>query len=179
MSDLVLARYDSSGARELGDELAAIYAAARADQAHNPFYSRERFLERLEMYLPGREFELVTATLGGVMVGFAFGNPRDRTAEIWEAVSKALPYIVVPEDPDPVYIFRELNVDPGYQGRGYGRVLHDALLRARPEKLADLLVRPDNPARLAYLSWGWQRLGELQPFPDSPVFDEMVRVLPL
>lgn len=113
------------------------------------------------------------------MIGFAFGNPRDRTAEIWEAVARALPDVAVPENPEPVYIFRELNVYPRYQGRGYGRALHDALLANRPERLADLLVRPDNPARLAYLSWGWRKLGELQPFPDSPVFDEMARVLPL
>jgi hypothetical protein len=57
--------------------------------------------------------------------------------------------------------------------------LHDALLFSRPEWLAFLLVRLDNPARFAYVSWGWRKIGEQQPFPDSPVFDEMVRTLPL
>lgn len=58
--ELVLARYDSAGTLRLSDELAAVYAAARADQAHNRFYSREKFLERLGMYVSGRDFELVT-----------------------------------------------------------------------------------------------------------------------
>lgn len=178
-AELVLARHDSAGTLHLGEELAEVYAAARADQAHNPFYSRERFLQRLEMYVPGRDFELVTATIDDVLIGFAFGNPRDKSAEIWELVSTALPDVDVPATPDPVYIFRELNVRPDWQRRGVGRALHDALLAPRPESLADLLVRPDNLARLAYLSWGWRKLGEQQPFPDSPVFEEMVRELPL
>ncbi len=155
--DLTLARYDSASALRCRDALTAVYASARADQAHNPFYSEESFWQRLvELYAPGRDFELVTATLHGVVIGFAFGNPRDKTAEIWRSVSRAVPDISVPDKPEPVYIFRELNVRPEYQRRGYGRQLHDALLDSRPERLAHLLVRPDNPARFAYGSWGWR-----------------------
>ena len=62
--------------------------------------------------------------------------------------------------------------------RGYARTLHDALLHNRPEQRATLLVIPDNtPAQAAYRSWGWTKLGELQPFPDAPVFDTMIRDL--
>ena len=178
--ELAITRHGPAETLALCDEILPVYAAAEADQMHDPFYGEEQFLHRLvDLYAPGRDFELVTARLGGVMIGFAFGNPRDKTAAIWESVGKALPDVVVPEEPQPVYVFRELNVLPDYQGRGYGRALHDALLASRPERLAHLLVRPDNPARFAYGSWGWRKVGTQQPFPDSPVFDEMVKTLPL
>lgn len=32
----------------------------------------------------------------------------------------------------------------------------------------------DTPAQTAYRCWGWTKLGELQPFPDAPVFDAMI-----
>lgn len=40
-------------------------------------------------------------------------------------------------------------------------------------ELAIQQVRPDT----AYRSWGWTKLGELQPFPDALVFDAMIRDL--
>ena len=46
------------------------------------------------------------------------------------------------------------------------------------EERATLLVRPDaGPARTAYLSWAYRPLGRLQPFPDGPVYDAMVKEL--
>jgi hypothetical protein len=33
-------------------------------------------------------------------------------------------------------------------------------------------------AHHAYRSWGWYKIGELQPFGDAPVFDAMVLDLP-
>jgi GNAT superfamily N-acetyltransferase len=80
---------------------------------------------------------------------------------------------------EPVYFFREFAIDPSYQGKGYGRLLHDALLKTRPEGLAHLLVRQDNPAKSTYTHWRWQIAGQVQPFSDAPVMDAMVRVLPL
>jgi ribosomal protein S18 acetylase RimI-like enzyme len=79
---------------------------------------------------------------------------------------------------EPVYIFREFAVSPDHQGKGYGRRIHDELLGDRPERLACLYVRVDNvQATGAYLSWGWQKIGSEQPFPDSPVLHMMARVL--
>jgi predicted GNAT family acetyltransferase len=67
-------------------------------------------------------------------------------------------------------------IHPAWRGRGYSHTLHDELLANRPEQRATLLVRPDNePARSAYLRWGWTLIGTIQPFPDSPVFDALTR----
>lgn len=174
--ELRIARYDAAGTMRLREPLKALYLKSHLDQQCNPFYSPEQFWERLEtLYAPGRGFGTVAGWLDDVMVGYAFGSPRDRTQNIWDEVRDTLPDVPIPERPEPVYIFRELAVDPPWQRHGFGRVLHDALLDDRPERLAHLLVRPDNvAARSAYLSWGWRKIREIQPFPDAPVMDAMV-----
>jgi ribosomal protein S18 acetylase RimI-like enzyme len=112
------------------------------------------------------------------MVGYAFGSPKDSSADIWEMVRRELPEVAVPPAPEPVYFFREFAVHPEYQGKGHGRLLHDTLLRTRPEQLAHLLVRQDNTsASQVYRRWDWHTVGRVQPFPDAPVMDAMVRVL--
>jgi hypothetical protein len=50
-------------------------------------------------------------------------------------------------------------------------------LNTRPERLAHLLVRPDNPAKETYLHWGWRTVGHIRPFPDAPAMDAMVKIL--
>jgi len=171
--------YDAGGTLKLREPLMALYLRSHLDQQDNPWYSPGQFWDRLvRLYAPGRDFGLVAAWRNEVMVGYAFGSPSDKAHEVWEMASVALTDLGVPSTPEPIYVFREFAVDPDYQGEGYGRLLHDALLRTRPERLAYLLVRPDNTAaRLAYQSWGWQKVGQTQPFPDAPVMDVMVRVL--
>lgn len=52
--------------------------------------------------------------------------------------------------------------------------------RGRREKRATLLVRNNNTtAQAAYARWKWQKIGTLQPFPDSPLFDAMILPLPM
>jgi hypothetical protein len=41
-----------------------------------------------------------------------------------------------------------------------------------------LLVNPINtPARAAYAKWGYDMVGRIQPFPDSPKFEAMAKQL--
>jgi GNAT superfamily N-acetyltransferase len=173
--------HDAASSLALREDVLSIYAAAHSDQGHDPWAAPGRFWERLvDIYSRTRDFAMVTARTEGAVVGYAFGSPRDESGEIWQAVRSALPGLSRPDDSAPVYIFREFAVHPDWQRRGVGRVLHDALLSTRPEPLAHLLVRQDNArARAAYLSWGWRRIGRQRPFPDSQVFDAMVRTLPL
>jgi len=174
--ELQITHYDAAGTLRLREPLTALYVKTHLDQQDNQFYSPAQFWERLEMlYAPGRDFGTVAGWLDDLMVGYAFGSPRDRAQDIWDEVRSALPDVPIPEQPEPVYIFREFAVDPRWQRHGFGRVLHDALLGDRPEQLAHLLVRPANiAARSAYLSWGWRKIGEIQPFPDAPTMDSMV-----
>ncbi|MPZ82137.1 MAG: GNAT family N-acetyltransferase [Actinophytocola sp.] len=78
------------------------------------------------------------------------------------------------------FALNELMVVPLWQGRGVAHSLHDELLGGRSEARATLLVRENNSsAQNAYARWGWQKIGELRPYPDSPHFDAMVLPLPI
>lgn len=175
---LELVRYDASGALEVADELRTVYLASHREQQDNPWYSPARFGERLEeMYAPIAGFELVAGRIDGRMIGYAFGTPYGRPQAVWKKAVRFYPQCAPEARDTPVYIFREFAVHPDYQGQGFARTIHDALLSQRPESLAYLLVRVGNPARAAYEAWGWRVIGQDQPFADSPVMDEMARLL--
>lgn len=179
-TELVLRRHDAAETLLLKEPVLSVYGSSHAEPIGNdPWFSEDKFWQRLvELYAPGRDFETVTAWLNDELVGYAFGSPRDDSADTWAEIKAAMPDFPAPDEPEPIYIFREFAVHPNHQGRGYGRKLHDHLLGERPERLAHLLVRVDNQrAKAAYTSWGWQRIGSTQPFPDSPMLDAMVREL--
>jgi GNAT superfamily N-acetyltransferase len=156
-----------------------VYTAANAPRCDHPFFRPDAFWTRLvERHALTEDFELVLGRLNDVAVGFAYGSPRREVADIWVMVRKMLPDIAAPSDNEPIYVLREIAVHPRFQGRGYGHRLHDALLAHRPERMAQLLVLPDNVnAKCAYHSWGWRDIGPRQPLPDSPVGDAMVKFL--
>lgn len=157
---------------ELQQQILHVYTDSHADQMHDPWFHPDEFWHRLiNLYAPTRAFDLVSGWRDQEMVGYAFGSARD-TDNPWPEISRELPHL----QPDrPVYIFREFAVHPDWQQHGYGRDIHDELLRERDEQIAQLLVRPDNgPALAAYQRWGWKKITTKQPFPDSPVFDLMV-----
>ncbi|MGW4716078.1 GNAT family N-acetyltransferase [Nocardia sp. NPDC004260] len=175
---LDLAHYDAAEALELEDELEALYFDSHREQQDNPWYSPARFWKRLEeMYAPIAGFVLVAGRIDGRMIGYAFGTPYSRPQAVWKKAIRVYPQLVAETEGTPVYIFREFAVHPDYQGRGFAKTIHDALLTRRPEPLAYLLVRVGNPARAAYEAWGWRLIGQDRPFADSPVMDEMARLL--
>lgn len=172
--------YGSETVLQLKEPILAVYLASHRDQQHNPWFGPDPFWLRLvDLYAPSQDFGLMAAWRDDVMVGYAFGSPMGRPQEVWDMVRASSPGIPASAAAEPIYFFREFAVDPGHQGEGYGRLLHDALLKTRPERLAHLLVRQDNPAKDAYTHWGWRTVGQVQPFADAPVMDAMVRVLPL
>ena len=175
--------YDAEHALQLRGPLTTLYLRTHLDQQHDSWYSADNFWDRLvRLYAPSRDFALVAGWIGDTMTGYAFGSPSNKVQDVWQMVKRVLHDVPVPAETEtePMYIFREFAVDPAHQGRGFGRMLHDALLQKRPERMANLGVRTDNLSAIAaYRSWGWQTVGQGQPFPDAPVMDEMVHVLPL
>jgi ribosomal protein S18 acetylase RimI-like enzyme len=169
MSDLdrlVIERHDSTSTVGLRDDILPVYAASHADQMRDPWFHPDQFWERLvDLYLPGRDFELVAAWNAGVVVGYAFGSPRDDHGAIWDDLRSTYPDWDLSADSVPMYMFREFAAHPDHQRRGVGRQLHDALVDPRPEPVAELLVRKDNvPAQAAYRSWGWVQLAQARIF---------------
>ncbi|MFB8277389.1 GNAT family N-acetyltransferase [Nocardia colli] len=172
-------RYNSSETLRYADEIKAIYLAAHQSRQGNPWYSPAKFWERLEdLYAPIPGFELAAGWRDGELVGYAFGTPHRQPAEARAKAAQVFPELATETADAPVYIFREFSVHPDHQRQGYGRIIHDAALAERPERLAYLLVRVENPARATYTSWGWQVIGQARPLADWPMMDEMAKPLP-
>jgi ribosomal protein S18 acetylase RimI-like enzyme len=156
---LQLDRYDVGGVDAIYPEMVQLYADTHEDLAANSFYGTERFAADFVKQRAHHGFELVAARIDGKLVGVVFGFT---------------------EIPGEQYALCEIMVSPGHQRQGIAKRLHDELLRLRPEHRADLYVRKDNaPAQAAYKKWGWTKIGDVQPTPQSPNFDEMILPLPI
>ena len=176
--ELAIQHYAAAGLHEQREELLAVYAEAYADQLDDPFYSLPRYWERLAAYAARDGFALVSGRLDDELIGYALGYTLPAGSGWWRGLRDKVDPALLTETGQRTFAVNEIMVRSAWRRRGYARALHDALLHNRPEERATLLVEPDNTAaQAAYRSWGWYKLGELQPFDDSPVFDAMVRDL--
>jgi ribosomal protein S18 acetylase RimI-like enzyme len=117
-------------------------------------------------------FSCVIGYDGAEPVGFAYGAPAAPGREWWrEHVQDA------PADTS-TFSVSELMVRPRWRKTGTSERLHESLLADRPEALAVLLVDPDHPkVQALYEKSGYTKVGNRQPFPDSPNFAVMLRTL--
>jgi GNAT superfamily N-acetyltransferase len=177
---LDIARYGADGLQKERDALLAVYAEVYAPRLDDPFFSLPRYWERLEAYGARDGFALVTGRLDGDLIGYALGYTLPAGSGWWRGLRGDVDPAQLHEDGTRTFALTEIMVREGWRRRGYARTIHDALLAGRQEERATLLVLPDNvPARSAYAAWGWYKLGQLQPFDDAPVYEAMVRELPV
>jgi GNAT superfamily N-acetyltransferase len=149
--DVSIEFYDMTQALELKQELTEVYLASHRQYLDDPWSTPEQFWERLvTLYAPSRGFGLVAGWRERSMIGYAFGSRVGAPSTVWEMARQGMPELPIPDTMAPVYFLREFAVHPSCQGQGYGRRLHDAILRTRSEGLAHLLVRPENPAKTTY-----------------------------
>ncbi|WP_329457709.1 GNAT family N-acetyltransferase [Streptomyces sp. NBC_01497] len=181
MADLTLVRLDGNEADRQRDALADLYEKAYAEKLDGAFRSRAGFLDRLGMYVGRQRFELVSAHDGDALAGYIFGFAIAPSGTWWEGFRDEVPADVLEwTRAEEVFAISELMVRPEWRRRGIARRLHDTLLEGRGEALATILVDPKNiPARTAYYAWGWEKLGDIQPFDDSPVFESLTKRLSL
>lgn len=148
-----------------------VHADAYADAMDDEF--NQRFPWFVDHWGGNHDFDCVIAYDGDAPVGFAYGAPASPYREWWRGHMKA------PEK-DHTFSFSELAVRTTYRKTGLAEQLTRALLDARDEDLAVLLVDTEHPrVQELYESWGFRKVGERQPFPDSPVYAVMVAELPL
>lgn len=173
--------HDASTTEEILDSvIAPVYEASHTNVIADPFFSTERFLERVHGYLKAPGFGLVAAYFDDTAIGLAFGYALPINARWWQGLTTPVPDGFTEETGHRTFALNELMVTPEWQGKGVAHALHDELLGSRNEERATLLVREDNTAaQAAYARWGWQKIGKLRPYPDSPHFDAMVLPLPL
>jgi GNAT superfamily N-acetyltransferase len=182
-SDITLRTFDAATAPDiLPTVIVPLWESVYSDiAATDPFFSTERFLQRFNGYTQAPGFSLCTATHPtGEPVGLAFGYPLPPGSRWWNGLLTPAPDEFTTEDGHRTFAINEIMVVQPLRRHGIATALHRQLLTGRPETRATLLVEPDNhPARNAYLHWGWQHIGVLKPFPDSPTYDSMMISLPL
>jgi GNAT superfamily N-acetyltransferase len=179
--DLTITLHDGTTALDLTVAvIIPLYEATHADLLDNPFYATPRFVERLRAYAARDGFGLAMArSASGHPLGQAFGYPLPPGSRWWEGLVTPVPDRFTKETGTRTFALNELMVHPDHQRLGIARALHDRLLASRHEQRATLLVRADNdPARTAYARWGWHAVAQLQPFPDSPLYDALILELP-
>lgn len=125
-----------------------------------------------------RNFRLVIARRAGEPIGFAFGVQLRVRTKWWKGALTPLPDDLTTEYPGRTFAIIELAVRQPYRQQGVGRQLHAHLTAGLSEERITLLVRPEAPApQQAYLSWGYQPVGQIQPFPGAPVYHAMIKQL--
>jgi ribosomal protein S18 acetylase RimI-like enzyme len=174
---ITLSAYKSAHLPEIRTTLLGVYAEVWAKQAAtDPFFSIERFDDRLSGHASGGDWTCVVGELGGETVGYAYGR-LDSVRE-WREVLSPVDPSVRDYGADGTFGLCEIMVRLPWRGKGVARGIHDELMRQRPERRASLLVDHERPkVRALYEKWGYRGVGEMQPYPDSPRYDALV--LPL
>ncbi|AUY52307.1 GNAT family N-acetyltransferase [Streptomyces sp. CB01881] len=156
-----------AGLREL---LINVHADAYAAEMEDPFVQRFPWFVDHWSALDG--FACVVGFDGEEPIGFAYGAPARTGREWWRE------HVVPAPERDSTFSFSELMVRPRWRKTGVAERLHSALMADRPEALAVLLVDPEHPkVQALYESWGYRKVGDRQPFPDSPRYAVMLRSL--
>lgn len=148
-----------------------VHADAHAEAMDDEF--NQRFPWCVDHWSSMNGFTRVVAFDGEEPTGFAYGAPLTPGREWWRST-----------DYQPnngytsTYAVSEVMVRPQWRKQGISAQLHDALLKERSEDLAVLLVDVTHPkVQKLYESWGYRKVGEQQPFADSPLYAVMLKDL--
>ncbi|MBV9312465.1 MAG: GNAT family N-acetyltransferase [Pseudonocardia sp.] len=175
-----LRRCGAAEARQLFKTVETVYRGSyvEAIASGNLFNSVEAFMTRFESYSARPGLDLVIAYHDNEPIGQTWGWPLPKNSRWWDGLKTKPEANFTDEDAQRTFALSEIMVTQEWTGKGVAHALHDALLSARRERRATLLVRPTNPARRAYEHWGWNKAGQLQPdWEDAPVFDVMIKEL--
>lgn len=147
-----------------------VHADAYADELHDEF--TQRFPWFVDHWGAHPDFACVIGYDANEPVGFAYGAPATPDREWWRE------HLDKPPQDTSTFSVSELMLRPPWRKTGTAERLHAALLAARPEALAVLLVDSDHPrVQAKYETWDYRKIGNRQPFPDSPNFTVMLREL--
>ncbi|MET9593135.1 GNAT family N-acetyltransferase [Streptomyces sp. NPDC006516] len=148
-----------------------VHADSYADAMNDEFH--QRFPWFVDHWSTMEGFTCVVAFDGDEATGFAYGAPLQAGREWWRSTKF---------EPNAGYTgtfaVSEVMVRPQWRKQGISERLHEALLEERSEDLAVLLVDVAHPkVQALYETWEYERVGEQQPFADSPVYAVMVKRL--
>ncbi|MFD5702928.1 GNAT family N-acetyltransferase [Streptomyces lasiicapitis] len=117
----------------------------------------------------------VARTHDGEPVGIAYGYPLSAKTRWWNQLTTSVPDDMRREDGRRTFGLMELAVRAPWRGRGIARRLHDAVLDGSEAERVLINVHPESKAALAaYRAWGYQKVGEAQPWADAAPHDVML-----
>ncbi|MFG1953069.1 GNAT family N-acetyltransferase [Micromonospora sp. NPDC048830] len=174
---LNLRHYTAEQAAGLLDQLIELYLRVYADG--DEFHSEDRYRRQLAGHTQRDGWDLVTATVGGELVGYIYGFPLPAQTRWWAGIREPFPAGFTDEDGKRTFAISELMVAPDWRRRGIAKLLHDELLAGRTEERATLLADPDNtPAQAAYQGWGWRRITTLRPsWENASTYDVLTLII--
>lgn len=176
---IVLHVHGPGTAAEQLDTVSDLYAAAFFPPPHNQGPTElGRMIDAWSRRLETPGFRLVIAEHDARAIGCAYGHQLRADTTWWSNALERLPEDVTAEGEGRTLAVIDMMVREEWRRRGIAEVLHTHLLAGRTEERATLLVDPANePARAAYRKWGYDTVGRIQPFPNSPKFEAMIKDL--
>jgi ribosomal protein S18 acetylase RimI-like enzyme len=178
--DITFQLLDGTQAAAHADELQALHAEVYADPPYGRADDAALFAARFQTQRRQPGFVLAEARHGGYLVGYASGMPLRPSTSWWRDLTTPLPDEVTAEHPGRTFALVDLLVRASWRRQGIGQILHDLILRNRPEERATLTVLPAaTPAQNAFQKWGWRKVARTSdPRPGSPVQNVLVTTLP-
>jgi ribosomal protein S18 acetylase RimI-like enzyme len=171
-ADLDVRHFSHDDLQQIRPTLIRVHADAYADAMDDEF--NQRFSWFVDHWGGNPEFACVIAYDGEEAVGFAYGAPATPQREWWRE------HLDPPPKKDRTFSYSELAVSTTWRKKGVAELLSRALMEDRDEDLAVLLVDVEHPrVQGMYKAWGFRKVGERRPFPDSPVYAVMLAELPL
>ncbi|MCX4608732.1 GNAT family N-acetyltransferase [Streptomyces mirabilis] len=169
---LDIRRFGHDDLPQIRQTIIDLHAAAAGPDRDDDF--KKKFPWFVDHWGGNADFACVLAYDGDEAVGFAYGAPAVSGREWWREHLDQAPEKAV------TFSYSELAVSPNWRKKGVADLLSRALLEGRDEDLAVLLVDVEHPrVQALYEDWGFRKVGERQPFPDSPVYAVMLAELPL
>jgi ribosomal protein S18 acetylase RimI-like enzyme len=177
MSDLRVRNHGADDVRVLTRDLLDVYEKVYGDRLDDPFFATDRYGQRVYAYASREGFAMTTGWIGDQLIGYAMGYRLPANTGWWQGLLTAVDPQLTRETGTRTFALNEIMVLAEHRRRGYAQLMHDQLLITRPlERRATLLVEQDNEAAIAaYQSWGYQTIGQLQPFGDAPVYHAMIK----
>ncbi|WP_189135765.1 GNAT family N-acetyltransferase [Wenjunlia tyrosinilytica] len=170
-----LNRWQAEGLRE---DLADLYVESTSTAPGGEYRGREDFLARLadDVRRPGFAMVVAEAT---ALAGCAFGFPMGRDGSWWQGFAGELPTDIEQLTASGhVFAITAIVVHPHQRDRGLAGRLQKRLLADHHASLGATVVdQADRAACAAFLSWGWQRIGEVRRPADPAVLEALVLIL--
>lgn len=154
-----------------------LYRETFRHEIDKPFWSVERYSQRIERHATMSGFGAVVAYATEEPIGFAYGITLPVTTSWWATIQPPLADpTFTREDGHRTFALFEVIVKPQHQGQGIGRSIHDELLDKRSEQRITIATHHGNThARNTYTTWGYHHIGTRQPAPPAPLFDVYLR----